>query len=90
MDDGIEIPYLAPIVQHPSTPHIMQNPKDSIEECLQDIFVPAITIISEYGFDIHDEDFQKYLPIVVDCMRAVLLAQKGIHHPLIDAFNESK
>ena len=64
MDDGIEIPYLAPIVQHPSTP--------------------------QYGFDIHDEDFQKYLPIVVDCMRAVLLAQKGIHHPLIDAFNESK
>ena len=90
MDDGIEIPYLAPIVQHPSTPKVLQNPQETIESCLQDIFVPAIEIISEYGFDIHDKDFQSYLPIVVDCMRATLLAQRGIHHPLIDAFNESK
>ena len=90
MDDGIEIPYLAPIVQHPSTPSVLQNPHDSIESCLQDIFVPAISIMTEYGFDIHDDKFQQYLHIVVNCLRAILLDQRGIHHPLIDSFEDTK
>ena len=86
----IEIPDLASIVQHPSTPDEIQNPEELIEMCLQDIFVPAIQVAEGYDFNIHDENFQNYLPIVVNCMRAILQQQRGIHHPLIDAFQESK
>ena len=85
-----EIPDMASVVQHPSTPTEIQNPTELVEMCLQDIFVPAIQVISGYDFDIHDEKFQQYLPVVVNCLRAVLLDQRGIHHPLIDAFQESK
>ena len=85
-----EIPDMASVVQHPSTPNEIQNPKELIEICLQDIFVPAIQVVEGYDFDIHDEKFQNYLPIVVNCMRAILQDQRGIYHPLIDAFQESK
>ena len=85
-----EIPDMASVVQHPSTPEEIQNPEELIEICLQDIFVPAIQVVEGYDFDIHDEKFQNYLPIVVNCMRAILQDQRGIHHPLIDAFQESK
>ena len=46
--------------------------------------------MTEYGFDIHDEKFQQYLPIVVNCLRAILFDQRGIHHPLIDSFEDTK
>ena len=41
-------------------------------------------------FDIHDEKFQQYLPIVVNCLRAILFDQRGIHHPLIESFEDTK
>lgn len=70
------------IVQHPSTPDVVLNPRLLIEQCLAKVFPEVIKTMAEFGFNIEDGEFHTDLRLVIEFTRALLLKQRGVHHDL--------
>ena len=77
------------IVQHPSTPEEMHDPRGLVEKCMGEFFPEVLQTIAEYGFEVDTEEFHSDFRLIVEFMRASLYKQKGLHHDLQLALGEN-
>ena len=77
------------IIQHPSTPEDMKNPRELVDQCMAEFFPYVIEIMMEYGVEVEDTNFQNDFRLLVELSRALLLKQKGVYHELQAVFEET-
>mgnify|MGYP001365987131 CR=1 FL=1 len=77
------------IIQHPSTPEDMKNPRELVDQCMAEFFPYVIEIMMDYGVDVEDLTFQKDFRLLVEFSRALLLKHRGVHHELQAVFEET-